>query len=514
MAIFHLNLKIVTRGTGASAVAKAAYQSGDKLTNEYDGRSFDYARKSRVVYKEILLPDNAPREYYDRSTLWNAVEKIEKAKNAQLARNVELSLPVELSREQNISFLRQYVREQFVDKGMCADVCVHDSNDGNPHAHILLTMRPFNEDGTWADKFKKIYEFDEQGNKIYDPKTRRYKSRAVSVTDWNDRNKAEEWRAAWADAVNAELTHYGFAKTIDHRSFKRQGKDELPTVHLGVAVMQMERRGIRTERGDINRQVEDYNKKLRQINARIRKAEDWLDSNRGRVTTELRDTLQAILDDNNGTRWDKIYHLQLAAETLVFIQNNKISDIPEFIEKVKEMKQRCNALADKGRANERRLKTLGEHLRHSTNYKKYGKIKKHADALHTKWKELESKENIFTKGKTQKAWEEMDAYQYDKMLDIQAYNEAADYLKKHLNGNEFTTAVVDSWQKEQAALTADKNALLAEFNSLKGEIESTETLLKFAKQLMQKVEPQQEQQRKQEQEIQQPQRKKTYDIGR
>jgi hypothetical protein len=458
MAIFHLNLKIVTRGTGASAVAKAAYQSGDKLTNEYDGRAFDYARKSRVVYKEILLPDNAPREYYDRSTLWNAVEKIEKAKNAQLARNVELSLPVELTREQNISFLRRYVQEQFVDKGMCADVCVHDSNDRNPHAHILLTMRPINEDGSWGTKQKKDYILDEDGNKIYDPKKRQYQCRSIPTTDWNDHNNAEEWRVAWADVVNTELARYGFAETIDNRSFARQGKEELPTVHLGVAVMQMERRGIRTERGDINRQVEEYNKKLRQINARIRKAEDWLDSNRGRVPTELRDTLQAILDDNNGTRWDKIFHLQLAAETLVFIQNNKISDIPEFSEKVKEMKQRCNALADNGRANERRLKTLGEHLRHSTNYKKYGKIKKHADALHTKWKELEAKENIFTKGKTQKAWEEMDAYQYDKMFDIQAYDKAADYLKKHLNGHEFTTAVVNGWRKEQSTLTKDKKS--------------------------------------------------------
>jgi hypothetical protein len=145
------------------------------------------------------------------------------------------------------------------------------------------------------------------------------------------------------------------------------------------------------------------------------------------------------------------------------------------------------------KANERRLKTLDEYLRHSNNYKKYAKIKKHSDALHAKWKELEAKENIFTKGKTQKAREEMDAYQYEKMLDIQAYDEAADYLKNHLNGHEFTTAVVNNWREEQMALTIDKNELLAEFNSLKGEIESTETLLKFAKQ---------------------PQRKKTYEIGR
>lgn len=150
-----------------------------------------------------MLPEHAPCEYAVRSILWNAVEKVESVKNSQLARNVELALPVELTREQNISFLRKYVQEQFISKGMAADICIHDSGDGNPHAHILLTMRPLNEDGTWGTKFKKVYEFDEHGNKIYDPKTRRYKHHAVSVTDWNDPNNAAVWQAAWAEATNA-----------------------------------------------------------------------------------------------------------------------------------------------------------------------------------------------------------------------------------------------------------------------------------------------------------------------
>ncbi|GHV47828.1 hypothetical protein FACS189499_06000 [Clostridia bacterium] len=351
MAIFHLNIKIVKRGAGASAVAKAAYHSGDKLRNEYDGRLFDYDRKSRVVYKEIFLPEYAPREFADRSTLWNAVEKVESAKNSQLARNLELALPVELTREQNISFLRQYVQSQFSDKGMIADVAMHDSGDGNPHAHILLTMRPFNVDGTWGAKFKKVYELDEQGNKIYDTKTRRYKHHAASVTDWNDPGNAEIWRAAWADATNAALAAHGFAETVDHRSFERQGKDEKPTVHMGVAAMQMERKGIQTRRGDINRQVADYNKELRQINARIKKYEDWLTVNRDRVPKQLSNIIQAILAGHNGKRWSKLEYLQLAAKTQVFMDNNKISDIDEFADKIAEMKRTSKTLADKGRAN-------------------------------------------------------------------------------------------------------------------------------------------------------------------
>ncbi|GHV16961.1 hypothetical protein FACS189425_02230 [Clostridia bacterium] len=510
MAIFHLNLKIVTRGTGASAVAKAAYHSGDTLTNEYDGRTFDYARKSRVVYKEIFLPEHAPREFADRSTLWNAVEKVEKAKNSQLARNLELALPIELTREQNISFLRQYVQSQFPDKGMIADVAMHDSGDGNPHAHILLTMRPFNADGSWGAKFKKVYELDEQGKKIYDPKTRRYKHHAVSVTDWNDPGNAEIWRAAWADATNAALAAHGFLEMIDHRSFERQGKEEKPTVHMGVAAAQMERRGIKTNRGDINRQVADYNKELRQINARIKKYEDWLTVNRDRVPKQLSNIIQAILAGHNGKRWSKLEHLQLAAKTKVFMDNNKISDIDEFADKIAEMKRTSNTLADKGRANERRLKTLTEHLRHSENFKKFAKVAKRSDALFAKVRELEKQGGLFSKGKIEKAREEADAYHYDHSPDIAQYDAAKKYLDAHLNGHKFTDKVVADWKAEQAALLAEKSALLAELYKLKDEIGSAETLKKFA---VLAIQDEQEQEQSQEQ-TQAQQRKKSHDFGR
>ena len=134
-----LIIKIISRGKGKSAVAAAAYRSGESLTNEYDGITHDYTRKGGIVHTEILLPDNAPKEYADRSVLWNAVEKAERAKNAQLAREIEIALPHELTREQGISLVREYVKEQFVSAGMCADFAIHDKNDGNPHAHIMLT---------------------------------------------------------------------------------------------------------------------------------------------------------------------------------------------------------------------------------------------------------------------------------------------------------------------------------------------------------------------------------------
>ncbi len=183
----------ISRGKGKSAVAPAAYRAGQTITNEYEGVTHDYTRKGGVVHTEILLPDNAPAKYSDRAVLWNAVEKIEKAKNAQLAREIEIALPVELTQEQNISLVREYVNRHFVSAGMCADICLHDTGCGNPHAHIMLTMRPFTKEKTWGAKQKKEYILDKDGNKIYDPKKRQYKCKSIPATGWNEQTKAEEW---------------------------------------------------------------------------------------------------------------------------------------------------------------------------------------------------------------------------------------------------------------------------------------------------------------------------------
>jgi hypothetical protein len=152
IAIYHCSIRIITRGKGKSAVAAAAYRAGERIINEFDGKTHDYTRKGGVVHKEILLPDNAPSEYTERSVLWNSVERIEKASNSQLAREIEIALPVELSMEQNISLAKEYCLKNFVDKGMCADICIHDKGDGKYHAHIMLTIRPLNEDKTWGAK--------------------------------------------------------------------------------------------------------------------------------------------------------------------------------------------------------------------------------------------------------------------------------------------------------------------------------------------------------------------------
>lgn len=160
MAIYHCTCKIISRGQGRSAVGAAAYRSGEKLYNEYDGIEHDYTKKGGVVYSEIMLCENAPKEYQDRQTLWNAVEQIEKSSKAQLAREYEVALPVELSREEQIKLVRDFAKENFVDNGMCVDFSIHDKEDGNPHAHIMLTTRPIEQDNSWGVKQKKEYILD------------------------------------------------------------------------------------------------------------------------------------------------------------------------------------------------------------------------------------------------------------------------------------------------------------------------------------------------------------------
>ncbi len=221
-----------------------------------------------MLAKGILLPANAPAEYADRETLWNAVEKSEKQWNAQLARDFIIALPRELPEDQYELLIRDYCQQQFVSQGMIADYAIHDKGDGNPHAHLMLTMRAMDEQGKWLPKARKIYDLDEHGNRIKLP-SGNYKSHKENTVDWNDPGKAEIWRSAWADLVNEYLERAERPERIDLRSYARQGKGEAPTIHLGPAVAHMEQKGISTEIGDYNRAIKAHNT-IRQSESRTR----------------------------------------------------------------------------------------------------------------------------------------------------------------------------------------------------------------------------------------------------
>jgi hypothetical protein len=277
MAIYHCHCKIISRGQGRSAVGAAAYRSGEKLYNEYDGIEHDYTKKCGVAYSEIMLCENAPKEYQDRQTLWNAVEKIEKGSKAQLAREYEVALPVELSREEQIQLVRDFAKENFVDKGMCVDFSIHDKENGNPHAHIMLTTRPINENGEWGMKEKKDYMRDENGERVplIDKKTglqkvdsrnrKQWKREYVQFNDWNTKDFLYRSRESWAEKVNQELERKNVPQRVDHRSYNEQGIEQIPTQHIGVSANAMEKRGIESQRGNENREIKKANGQIQTI---------------------------------------------------------------------------------------------------------------------------------------------------------------------------------------------------------------------------------------------------------
>lgn len=319
MAIYSCECKVFGRAKGQSAVGKAAYRSGEKLTNEYDGMTHDYTKKGGVVYSEIMLCENAPKEYQDRVTLWNAVEKVEKDNGARLAREYRVCLQREFTLEENIEVVRKYIKENFTDKGIIADYSIHDKNDGNPHAHIMLTMRPLDEKGKWQAKMEKVYicknaageekeftakELKSQPNGEWEKQLPYYKngnvkSRPVYLTktqaesdlkykDYcrvkgkNDPKKSKEdrvnpiiqqWdstetlnscRENWAKINNEKFEEKGLNIRISHLSLKEQGIDRIPTIHEGAA-RNMEKRGIETERGNINREIKQANGQMQTI---------------------------------------------------------------------------------------------------------------------------------------------------------------------------------------------------------------------------------------------------------
>ena len=318
MAIYHLEAKVVGRGAGRSAVAASAYLSCSRLYNDYDGIQHDYTKKQGLVWQEVFLPEYAPQEWQDREKLWNAVEEVETAKDSRLAREFVVALPIELNREQQIELLQDFIREQFVSDGMCADAAIHDTDGHNPHAHILLTVRPLDEQGKWqyktekeylcmkngeergftaaefnaaqTDGWEKQYQYKVGKKKVYmapsaaeaqglvradkHPKSTRYGRQNPISERWNSEEQLTAWRAAWADVSNRYLERAGREERIDHRSYADRGLTEQPTIHEGVSARAMEKKGIISDRCELNRQIKAGNALLRELKSAVRRLMD------------------------------------------------------------------------------------------------------------------------------------------------------------------------------------------------------------------------------------------------
>lgn len=273
MSIYHCSIKNISRSSGRSTVACAAYRSGEELEDLETGITHDYRKKTGIAFAEIFLCKNAPERFQNREELWNEVEKIEKAADARLAREIEVAIPRELSLEEMKNLVAGYAK-MLTEEGMCVDAAIH-LKVGNPHAHLMCTTRKIKADGTWDQKEKKVYALDEFGNKIpvIDQETREQKIGArgrriwkrvtVAANDLNAKENVEKWRKMWSEHCNAYLEP---EQQIDHRSYERQGKkDVIPTIHEGYAAREMEKRGKLAERCEINREIAAANRDIKAI---------------------------------------------------------------------------------------------------------------------------------------------------------------------------------------------------------------------------------------------------------
>ena len=317
MAIYHLEAKVVSRGAGRSAVAASAYLSCTNILNDYDGVRHDFTRKKGLVWQDVFLPEFAPSEWKDRGVLWNAVEENEKTKDRRLAREFVPALPVELTPDQWQELLTDFIQNSFVAEGMCADVAIHDPHPPghNPHAHIMLTVRPLDEQGNWqyktekeylcvrngeergftaaefkaaqADGWEKQYPYKVGRKKVYmppseaekhgyerankHPKSTKFGRQNPIAERWNSEEQLVLWRAAWADVTNHHLETAGHEERIDHRSHADRGLTEQPTIHEGVVARALEKKGIISDRCEINRQIKADNALLRELKATVKK---------------------------------------------------------------------------------------------------------------------------------------------------------------------------------------------------------------------------------------------------
>jgi len=397
--------------------------------------------------------------------------------------------------EQNISLARRYIEETFVRVGMCADLCVHDKGDGNPHFHVMLTMRPINENGTWGSKQKKEYILDRDGNKQYDPKKRQYKCRSIPSTDWNKHENADIWRQAWEDIVNAELECNGFNIRIDRRSYAEQGIEQIPTVHLGPAASQMERKGIRTELGDQNRVIEITNKEIKQLRARINKLNKWVADEAANPTPPtLHDVIVSILEKQGQSGRSK---LKAASQMLIFLQQNNITDIADLEKTVRNMGSKLVSINEDRKKAQRRIDTLKDHIMHSENYKKYRKTKTQYDKLYAEYRSIKKAGGFFSERKAQKALDTANEYRYENSPYLALYENAEKYLRDVLQDrfDPKKSPPIDMWRRELATKTSEVNALYREYTALKEETYKVEKIQASVKVIIQEEMPRTESER-------------------
>lgn len=362
------------------------------------------------------------------------------------------------------------MKENFVDVGMCADIAIHDKNDGNPHAHILLTMRPLNEDKTWGAKSKKEYIFDEKGEKVK-LKNGNYKTRKIDTVDWNEQEKAEEWRKAWADIINKCLEENSIQDKVDHRSYQRQGTEQIPTIHLGVSATQMEKKGIATDRGNINREIRKQNRILQEIKLRIKALLNWVrrigkeEKENDNLTSPLppKENLLSVFEnlirknaDNHNT------DLEQYIESYQFLKEKNITSVSELKESIVILRDKnyktTRAIKDTEKKIDDRVQLIDhaeKYLKHKDTYTAYTKLKKN----------------------------KQDTFYNEHTAEIILFESAKKYLKEHLGENK--TLNISKWKSEIGTLSKEKDTLYSQMIDIRKKVEQAESVRSCIDKLLQ-----------------------------
>lgn len=386
MAIYHLEAKVISRGTGRSAVAASAYLSCSKILNDYDGVQHDFTRKQGLVWEQIFLPDNAPPEWADRAVLWNAVEEAEKSKDSRLARELVVALPVELDKDDWVILLTEFIKDNFVADGMCADVAIHDTDGHNPHAHIMLTVRPLDNQGKWQHKtekeylcirsgeekgftaaefkfaqangWEKQYQYKVGRKKMYMPpsvaevqgyervskypKSTKYGRQNPIAEHWNSEEQLILWRKAWEDISNRYLELSGQDERIDCRSHAERGITEQSTVHEGVTAQILEKKGVISERCELNRQIKADNALLRELKATVKK-----------LKNAVRKTVPYMAEAMEKVR----QNVAIFCYQLGHIRNGR-ANLNDYLSSVKPEAAKYDALSEKIAKNEKERRAV------------------------------------------------------------------------------------------------------------------------------------------------------------
>ena len=462
MALYHFHVEQIKRSEGRTAVASAAYRAGEKLHNLWDGETHDYTKKGGVILKEIILPEHAPKRFSDRSTLWNEVEQVEKHYKAQLAYSFDMALQNEFSLEENIELAREFVQKYFVSDGMICDLAVHqpDKEEGgipNPHFHVLVPIRPLNEDGTWGAKQHRVYHLDEDGNRIK-KENGQWEFDAVPTTNWGRPETLDIWREAWADMVNSKFEEKGIDCRIDHRSYVDQGLDLIPTVHEGPHVRKMEKKGIRTEKGELNRWIKATNRMLRSMRATIAALKEWIQEAK-EILKEPQEVYLADLLREYLTMRDQVAMTYTRGRSKAKHNNTK-----RFVEECKYLNQRgLQTLSD----FENYLSSVGDQVESSKSFmnqkqtqlkelqqlmedaKTYAELKPVVD-------EMKKEKYRFTKAK--------EKYKAEHESELRRFYMVKRKLKE--KGFEKEPFPLKAWQREFSVLSAQREVEYQEYKLL------------------------------------------------